>query len=134
MAELDQLHPMLLWIRNRLIHLGFDLGTIRKVELASEEALVNIIHHAYKKAPGKIEIDIKVIENAKVEIAIKDSGPPFDPLGEPTEIDRHAPLEERKVGGLGIHLMRQYMDEVRYFRDGDINTLFLVKNFPKVKK
>lgn len=127
LAKVDLLHAMLLWIRERLV--DFDAPTIRKVELASEEALVNIIRHAYQDRPEKIEIEMHIHPNSHVEIALKDSGPPFDPSKNRKKIDRSLSLEEREVGGLGIHLIHENMDEVRYRREKGQNVLVLVKKF-----
>lgn len=129
-AELTELRAMLDWIRNLLSDAGYLSATVRKAELASEEALVNIIRHAYKQGEGKIKIHVEIFPKDRVEIAILDKGPPFNPLLEETEIDASIPLEEREEGGLGILLMRQYMDEVLYKRERGSNVLTLIKRFP----
>ena len=121
-AKIDSLHSMLEWIVSCLA--GWDRKSVRRVELASEEAIVNIIHHAYQGRPESIEISVKTFPKS-AEIFFKDHGPPFDPL------QRKAPdcsgrLEDREVGGLGIHFMRQYMDEVRYAREANCNVLVFV--------
>lgn len=118
---------MLFWIKEQLIQMGFERPTIRKVELASEEALVNIIRHAYKQRSGHIEIQVTIYPKNRVEIAIRDQGPPFNPLEEERRIDPAIPLEERQEGGLGILLIRKYMDEVLYRREKDLNILTLIK-------
>jgi len=117
---------MLDWIRQQLRHAGLDHASIHKVEVASEEALVNIIRHAYKNVPGSIDIAIQD-EQSCVEITIRDKGPPFNPLDRDISIDRGASIEERPIGGLGILFMREYMDEVRYKREGNVNILSLIK-------
>jgi anti-sigma regulatory factor (Ser/Thr protein kinase) len=127
LAKIDLLRSMLLWIRERLV--GFDAPTIRKVELASEEALVNIIRHAYQDRPEKIEIEMKIHPKSHVEIALKDNGPPFDPSKNKRKVDRSLSLEERELGGLGIHFIHENVDEVRYWREKNQNVLVLVKKF-----
>ena len=98
---------MLHWIRGELIRTGFDESTIRKLELASEEALVNVIRHAYKEQQGSIEIDIH--SNPKNSLRLSLGWRiPFNPLSLETKVDPLAPLEERTEGGLGILFMRQY--------------------------
>ncbi|HSX11754.1 MAG TPA: ATP-binding protein [Chlamydiales bacterium] len=129
LAKIDLLHAMLLWIRERLGDL--DAPTIRKVELASEEAIVNIIQHAYQHQPEKIEIELKFHPQSHVEIAFKDYGPPFDPTKKRKDLDRTASLEQREVGGLGLHFIHHNMDEVRYRRERDKNVLVLVKRFTR---
>lgn len=126
LAKVELLRSMLEWIRHCLIQMEFDPSTLRKVELSSEEALVNIIRHAYQDRPEEIEIDVKLFPKSHVEITFKDNGPHFDPM-QCKEPNRSEILEEREVGGLGIHLMRQYMDEIRYKRESDHNILILVK-------
>ena len=118
---------MLGWIREQLRKNGLDEVSIRKVELASEEALVNIIRHAYKETEGTIDIDVRKGPKKQIEIEIRDNGPPFDPLKQEIAFDPLASLEERKIGGLGILFIRQYMDEMRYCREGNTNILVLVK-------
>lgn len=127
LARLELLHSMLFWIEKQLAPIGFEKATIRKVELASEEALVNIIRHAYKQGAGQIQIQVKIYPKSHVEIAIHDQGPPFNPLEEERTIDSSIPLEERQEGGLGILLIRKYMDDVLYQRTGDVNILTLIK-------
>ena len=117
---------MLRWIREQLSVAGLDESSMHKVEIASEEALVNIIRHAYKNKAGSIEIFIQDGEPF-IEITILDHGPPFNPLEKDISFDRSAGIDEREIGGLGILFMRQYMDEVRYRRDGDANILSLIK-------
>ena len=124
---------MLRWIRQQLYVAGLDESSMHKVEIASEEALVNIIRHAYKNRTGSIEIYIQEGEPF-VEITICDHGPPFNPLERDITFDRSAGIDEREVGGLGILFMREYMDEVRYRREGDANILSLIKKrdvFPR---
>lgn len=125
LAKIDLLRSMLQWIRACLRPEVSDARALRKVELASEEALVNIIRHAYQNRPEKIEIDVKIFPKSQVEITFKDRGPPFNPLQAPPP-DLSAPLEERQLGGLGIHFIRQNTDEMRYSREGDQNVLVLI--------
>lgn len=125
-ALLTELHPMLHWIRKGLVETHFEEPILRKIELVSEEALVNIIRHAYKDTSGMIEIAV-LAKNRFAEITIKDRGPPFNPLDWDAALDRTAGIEERKVGGLGILFMREYMDEVHYKRVTNTNILVLIK-------
>ena len=89
--------------------------------------MVNIINHAYKEHPGKIEIIVRIVPQKHIEIEMKDHGPLFNPLTEERQIDHSSALEDRPIGGLGIHMIRQLMDEVRYTRNHDTNILTLIK-------
>lgn len=123
-ASLKQLRSMLEWIGGCLTQL--DRPILRKIKLSSEEAIVNIIHHAYQGREEKVEIDVKVFPKSHVEIVFRDWGPPFDPL-QTEGPNLSLPLSEREVGGLGIHLIRQCMDGVCYQREVDCNVLVLTK-------
>ncbi len=127
-ANLKSLRTMIHWIRLQLGSLGLDETNIRKTELASEEVLVNIIKHGYKKQVGKVEIELRVCDS-HIEILFRDYGPPFNPLEREISFNPLATLEERNLGGLGILFIRQYMDEVRYRREEKANVLMLVKKF-----
>jgi serine/threonine-protein kinase RsbW len=132
LSQLQQLPQMLLWVRERLGRAGVDSKQKLRIELAMEEALVNVIRHAYGEKVGKIEIFFRS-DGSQVEITICDWGPPFDPLAGAPEVSIDATLEEREIGGLGVYLMRQLMDEVRYAREGTTNLLTLIKRFSQMQ-
>ena len=105
---------------------------IGKLELASEEAIVNVIQHGLPEKKGEVEIALKW-GAGQVEIVIRHSGPPFNPLKEAPKVTPHAPIEEREAGGLGIYLIRQIMDDLIYLREGDENVLIMIKRFSQMK-
>jgi serine/threonine-protein kinase RsbW len=98
-----------------------------RVILAVDEAVSNIIEHGYEEhVEGTIEIEVES-DDSKFQILIRDSGKSFNPtsLDMPDVIDH---IRQGKKKGLGIFLMRQVMDEVRYlFQEGVRNELVLVK-------
>lgn len=101
---------------------------LKKLELACEEALVNIISYAYDNKIGNI--DITLHSNSKrIEITIIDQGRFFNPLLEDRTVNKNLTLEERKEGGLGILMIKKVMDEVHYKRVENTNVLKLVKKF-----
>jgi serine/threonine-protein kinase RsbW len=102
---------------------GFDQKKIGKIELALEEALVNICHYSYPEEPGNAEVSCKQ-DNRRFIIEIVDSGIPFDMTSLPTP-DLTFSIEKRKIGGLGIFLIKNMVDEVRYRREGNFNILKL---------
>jgi anti-sigma regulatory factor (Ser/Thr protein kinase) len=128
-ANISELPNMLGWIRERLSHLPMNKTDKRKVELALEEALVNIIRYAYKSCDGKITIEYKLSSNHAVVFRISDQGSPFNPLKKVSKIDRKVPLDKRKLGGLGIPFIFELMDEISYERKGHSNILCLEKKF-----
>ncbi len=115
------------WIRAHLLAARCDETTMRKIELALEEAIVNIVEHAYQRKGGQILIRFNQPKTSVAEITLKDQGPPFNPLEHQEQFDPLASLEERNIGGLGIFLLTQYMDDVRYSREQNHNVLTLSK-------
>ena len=98
------------------------------INLVIEEAVTNIIFYAFTDA-AKHEIRITIsVNNNRLSIKFTDNGIPFDPLSH-QKPDITLPAEERTVGGLGIFLMSQIMDEMHYSRKKDQNILTLTKKF-----
>lgn len=122
----QDLQSMLSWVQEILGARSLDHKDRMHIELAIEEALVNIVHHAYLEKSGFIELVIAIDSNI-VTIAIRDFGPPFDPLTQAPRVDLEASLKEREVGGLGLYLIRQVMDEVLYHREKNSNLLTMRK-------
>lgn len=107
---------------------GFSDREVYNIQLASDEAASNIIEHAYEGiSDGLLEISCGV-KNGVMTIILVDHGESFDPSEIPAP-DLKADLSERKIGGLGIFLMRKLMDEVRYDAEPrkNRNTLTMIK-------
>jgi sigma-B regulation protein RsbU (phosphoserine phosphatase) len=105
---------------------GLASKVIHDLNLAMEEILTNIISYGYT---DNREHEVKVRLSAQlgeVSVEIEDDGQPFNPLEAP-EPDITKPLEERKIGGLGIHLVRKLMDSLEYKRQGERNLLTIKK-------
>jgi anti-sigma regulatory factor (Ser/Thr protein kinase) len=124
-ARIDRLESMFAFIREAARRQGFDDAAAGRIQLACEEALVNVINYAYPEKTGTLSIEC-ANEPGRLVITISDAGVAFDPLTLP-EPDINAPIEQRKVGGLGIFMMRRIMDTVTYRREGDRNVLTLEK-------
>ena len=105
---------------------GFDMPTTMQINLAMEEAVVNVMNYAYP-AGTKGDITIEAKSNGKeLILVISDTGKPFDPTAR-TEVDTTLSAEDRSIGGLGIHLIRQIMDNINYERTDGHNILTLIK-------
>jgi anti-sigma regulatory factor (Ser/Thr protein kinase) len=92
---------------------GFGAKDVYNIQLATDEAASNIIEHAYEGvADGILDLSCSMDEDA-IKIILIDYGAPYDPSAVPIP-DIKADLSERKIGGLGIFLMRKLMDEVHY--------------------
>lgn len=106
---------------------GFGDKDVYNIQLATDEAASNIIEHAYEGV-GDGVLDLSCgVEKESIRIVLIDYGEPFDPSAIPMP-DLKADLSDRKIGGLGIFLMRKLMDEVHYEpRDDKSNVLTMIK-------
>lgn len=95
-------------------------------DLALGELLTNVISYGYEDGrEHEIVVRLSIAEGEMV-VEVEDDGRPFDPLAAPAP-DLAAPLAERPVGGLGLHLVRSVMDDVEYHRRHGRNRLVLRK-------
>ncbi len=129
-AELKHLETIRQFIEERAAALGLDSAAIPDVVLATDEAVTNIILHGYWGRPGIIEIELERCQEALV-IRLRDYAEPFDPTTVPLP-DLSLPPEERGLGGLGVYLMRQVMDEIYHqLTPQGYNELTMVKRITK---
>ncbi len=99
---------------------------IFRINLVLEELGLNALHYGCVDGTPDIEITM-VSEKDVVTVMISDSGIPFDPLHEAPQPDLEASIEDRHIGGLGVYLVREMMDEAYYKREQDRNHLTLIK-------
>lgn len=124
-ATKEQLPVISEFVEDLMTSSGFDLQKMFEVQLAVEEACTNIVLYAYPEGDGSISIDARA-GAGRLELAIADSGKPFDPTARIVSIPT-AGVEQRQIGGLGIPLIKASVDELSYeFKDGK-NILKLVK-------
>jgi serine/threonine-protein kinase RsbW len=124
LANTDTIPDVIGFIAGEAEKWGLHPQRLMQLELAVEEAVVNICLYAYEVPPGELLVHVDS-GAAQFVVELIDEGVPFDPLGV-EEPDLRAPADERQVGGLGIFLVRRVMDEVSYRRDGASNILRLV--------
>lgn len=129
-AVMEDLYVMLDFVIGEARKLDFDEDDLFKIELATEEALVNIIRYGYPQGEdGKIKITCTIKDN-KMRIQVMDWGAPFDPLKHVSNVNLTEGIEERLSGGLGIFLILNVMDEVNYKSKEGGNVLTLIKEAP----
>lgn len=121
----ENLPVMLQFICQETKAAGFDEATQAKIELALEEALVNIIKHGYSNHSGEIEINCRLTSDGLC-IVLKDRGVPYNPLANVRKLDPSTPLEFKTVGGYGLHLILSIMDRVDYCHQEGCNILTLL--------
>lgn len=109
---------------------GLSIGDSYALNLSLEEILTNVISYGYEDN-NEHTITIRISLKDKELIAeVEDDGKPFNPLEAP-EPDIEKPLEDRPVGGLGIHLVRNLMDGLEYKRELGKNILMMRRNTGK---
>ena len=126
-GEVEKLYPFVMAIGNEL---NINATLLNSINLALEEALVNVVEYAYKEGTGKIVLsaEYKTDENMLVFV-LSDFGVAFDPLEHP-DADTTLSLDEREIGGLGIFLIKEIMDKVEYCRKDGMNILTMYKSLP----
>lgn len=126
--EMENIEKLAVFVEETCEAVNFDMETTMQINLAIEEAVVNIINYAYpKNVKGIINVVAQANDN-RLKFVISDKGRPFDPTAR-QEINTNLPIEDRQIGGLGIHLIRKIMDSINYERIDDENILTLRKYF-----
>ncbi|WOF16380.1 ATP-binding protein [Methanoplanus sp. FWC-SCC4] len=97
-----------------------------ELQLVLEEAVSNILIHGYGRKPGFLEIGFDY-ENEIVKITLEDKAKPFNLLSAPKP-DMSCPPEEREIGGLGVHLIKELTDKIIYEYSDGKNILTLIKS------
>ena len=93
------------------------------VVLGLEEVATNVVRYS---GADEIEIDVESSDD-EIRVEVRDGGKAFDPFVEAPEPDVEAALEDRTIGGLGVHFVKTLMDEASYSREGGQNRVTMVK-------
>jgi anti-sigma regulatory factor (Ser/Thr protein kinase) len=102
---------------------------LAKLHVAIEEILTNIISYGYDPGQsGTIRIRF-ALESSALCVEVEDDARPFNPMKAP-EVDISLPLDQKPIGGLGVHLIRNNVDSLSYRRAGKRNVLVLIKRLP----
>ena len=106
---------------------GIDPDTSFQLNLVLEEAVVNVMQYAYPEG-GEHTFTLDADKEADtVTFVLKDDGKPFNPLEQAPDVDINLDAEKRKIGGLGIFLVQQMMDEVDYKRTSKGENVLVMK-------
>ena len=126
-ATVENLDTVMGFVEEHLEEYGCPMKTMMQVSLAVEEIYVNIAHYAYNPEIGPATIQVEVHEDPlEVLITFMDKGKPYDPLAK-ADPDITLSAEDRDIGGLGIFLVKQTMDDVRYEYSNGSNILRISK-------
>ena len=99
---------------------------LQAADLALEEHLTNVFTHGLGKCETAVAVVRLAMDETWLKIEVEHEGKAFNPLEKP-KVDTTKPLDEKEIGGLGIHLMRQFMDQLDYRRSGGRNLLTMRK-------
>ena len=101
-----------------------------KILIAVEEIYVNIAHYAYGGKEGEALVQMDVLKDPRrCQVVFKDKGIPYNPLDK-KDPELSLSAEEREIGGLGIYMVKQYMDKVEYRSEDGYNILTIEKDIP----
>lgn len=100
--------------------------TLYAVNLALDELVTNVVLYGFNEPTGQQVLVKLATAGNELVASVHDGGKPFNPL-EVQPPNLNAPLEERELGGLGVHLVRSLMDQVSYARENDQNVLTVRK-------
>jgi serine/threonine-protein kinase RsbW len=126
--EPQALHKLASFVQDFVLQAGINKESGFALDLALTEWITNILEHGFNSsAPelGLIEVHLSLIDTV-IRAEVVDNGPAFNPFEYPA-VQTDTPLEEKPIGGLGIHLIRKFMDEVFYERQTNRNRLVLIK-------
>ena len=122
-AKIDNIYKLADFLEEQLSKLKVSMAEDMKMNLVMEELFVNIANYAYGPEGGTASIRVTTETDPKrVSVTLSDSGIPYNPLLK-QDPDITLPAEKRRIGGLGIYMVKQSMDDFTYeYREGRNNT------------
>lgn len=126
-AEKDNFGILMNFVDDFAKKMGFISSSLYRINLAAEEVIINVINHAYPQGKGHITLVCEevTVPQRGIKLQISDNGTPFDPLAK-VDPDINQAIEDRPIGGLGIHLVKKTANEIFYRRENDTNILTIV--------
>lgn len=129
-AQMQRLPSMIGFVVKEAKDVGIEGERLNKIELATEEALVNVIHYAYsepEREENRLHMTCNFLDSAnQFVVTIKDFGKPFNLKEKEVDLQLGVPVEERKIGGLGIYMIKQLATSLDYERKENENILSMV--------
>ncbi len=130
-AVLENLDQATSLVNTELVNRLCPVDVQHKVEVALEELFVNVCRYAYagQDEPGKVHVRYAYgTDPSSITVELRDKGVPFDPIKreDPT---KPSSVQEAKIGGLGIYMVRKSMDDFTYMRSGDTNVVVIKKGW-----
>ena len=125
-ARKDALDTVISFVEEELEKIDCPMKAVMQISVCTEEMFINVASYAYTHEEGAITLSVNA-EPGAVSVTLTDSGVPFDPLSAKTP-DITLSAEDRKIGGLGIYMVKQSMDHVTYQRKDGKNIFTMTKN------
>lgn len=118
-ATVENIEVVTDFVNQQLEELACPMKAQMQINIAIDELFSNIAHYSYNPEIGQATVRVEVMENPlAVSITFIDNGVPYDPLSK-EDPDLTLSAEERKIGGLGIYMVKKSMDEITYeYKDG----------------
>ena len=128
-AKIANIYRLADFLERDLKGLDVSMAENMKINLVMEELFVNIANYAYAPKTGYAQVRSEVFpEDNAIEITIIDDGVPFNPLSQ-KDPDVTLSAKERKIGGLGIYMVKKEVDQIAYRREDQQNILWIRKVF-----
>ncbi len=130
-AERNNFSTLMSFVEDIAKAIGFAKSALYRVNLAAEEAIINVINYAYPQEVGPITLLCEEVTTPQkgIKLQISDHGIAFDPLAK-VDPDIEQAIEDRPIGGLGIHLVKKTANEISYQRDNNTNIFTIVFYLP----
>ncbi|MDD6188737.1 MAG: ATP-binding protein [Clostridiales bacterium] len=126
-AKIENLSAVTAFVESAVDEYGCSMKAKTQISIAVDEIFSNIARYAYAPGTGDVTVRVGMTENPKsVTITFTDSGIPYDPL-EKSDPDTTLSAEEREIGGLGIYIVKNSMDEMNYEYKNGLNILRMRK-------
>ena len=126
-ATVENIGKITAFVEGRMEEKDCPLKQIMQISMAVDEVMANVAMYAYAPGTGDVTVAVDFDDGSRtVSITFIDRGVAFDPLAK-EDPDVTLPAEQRKIGGLGIFLVKKTMDDVAYRREGDKNVLCIKK-------
>lgn len=118
-ATIESIPVITEFVDEQLEQFGCPMKAQAQIDIAIDELFSNIVHYAYHPGTGPATVRVEVVEDPlSVVITFIDQGVPYDPLAQ-ADPDVTLSAEERKIGGLGIYIVKKNMNEITYeYKDG----------------
>lgn len=121
-ADITNYSKLVEWLNKKCDDAEIQEAHKTKLNIAVEEIFANVASYAYPPKEGNVEVSFKIYDGNQVEMKFIDAGKPYNPLEKP-DPDITLSVEDRPIGGLGIFMVKNYMDEINYAYENGNNVL-----------